>query len=93
MKYNINFTLLAKKDLTNIQLYICNDDKNVAKNVISNILKQIDLLSDAPSIGRAGRVLRTRELIISKHPFIVPYLVKDGAVYILRVLHTSQNWN
>ena len=92
MKYEINFTLLAKNDLNNIQKYIYNNNKNSAKKIIDCIIKQIELLSLTPSIGRAGRVLRTRELVINKYPFIVPYLVKDNAVFILRILHTSQKW-
>ena len=92
MEYKINFTLLAKNDLNNIQTYIYNNNKNSAKKVISYIIKQIELLSSTPSIGRAGRVLRTRELVINKYPFIIPYLVREKTVYILRILHTSQKW-
>ena len=44
-------------------------------------------------MGRAGRVLRTRELVITKFPYIVPYQVRDNNIYILRVLHTSRIWD
>ncbi len=43
-------------------------------------------------MGRPGRVPGTRELVISGLPFILPYIEKKGAIYILRVLHTSMKW-
>ncbi len=42
--------------------------------------------------GRLGRVPGTRELIISGLPYILPYIEKNGTIYILRILHTSMKW-
>ena len=88
----IVFTESAFNDLDNIKHYIYNDNENAARNVAGEILNKIDLLLTSPNIGRAGRVLRTRELIIAKYPYIVPYQVRNNTVYILRVLHTSRKW-
>jgi len=90
--YQIVFTELAQQDLTAIKKYICCDNFSAAKEVVKHILECVENLKENPSIGRAGRVLRTRELIIPKYPYIVPYLVRDNSVYILRVLHTSRKW-
>ena len=43
-------------------------------------------------MGRPGRVLGTRELVIGGLPYIIPYRVRDNYVDILRVLHTSRRW-
>ena len=88
----IVFTKLAQEDLRAIKKYVCCDNFSAAQKVVKHILECIENLKVNPSIGRAGRVLRTRELIISKYPYIVPYQVRDNNIYILRVLHTSRKW-
>ncbi|WP_428378126.1 type II toxin-antitoxin system RelE/ParE family toxin [Lichenicoccus sp.] len=45
-----------------------------------------------PQIGRAGRIVGTRELVVSGTPYILVYFVADEAVQVLRVLHSSQQW-
>ncbi len=94
MTYEIKFTKSAANDLLSIKKYIYEDNEIAAKKVIEYIIKQIEtILPQMPSAGRAGRVLRTRELVITKYPYIVPYQIKDEIIYILRVLHTSKKWN
>ena len=93
MTYKILFSKLAKEDLHSIKKYICNDNLEASKIVIKHIISSIDKLKENPAIGRAGRVLRTRELVITKYPYILPYQVRDNSIYILRVLHTSRIWN
>ena len=92
MPYDIVFTVSAQEDLRAIKKYICCDNFSAAQEVVKRILESIEKLKDNPSIGRAGRVLRTRELVISKYPYIVPYHVRDNNIYVLRVLHTSRKW-
>ncbi len=55
---------------------------------------QVDQLMDHPELGRAGRRRGTRELVISRTPFVVVYRVKPRLkrVEILRVLHHAQLW-
>ena len=42
--------------------------------------------------SRIGRVEGTRELVIPKTPFIVPYRIHGDVIDILAVHHTSQRW-
>jgi toxin ParE1/3/4 len=56
------------------------------------IESQMDLLIEFPEMGRQGRVLHTRELIISRTPYFVVYRVRDRSLEILRVLHGAQKW-
>ena len=93
MSYKILFSILAKEDLYSIKKYICNDNTEASKIVIKHIISSIEKLKENPAIGRAGRILRTRELVITKFPYIVPYQVRDNNIYILRVLHTSRIWD
>ena len=93
MEYRIRFSKSAVNDLNSIREYIYDNNKEAAKEVVSYIIEKIEtILAVNPAAGRAGRVLRTRELVISKYPYIVPYQVRDDVVYILRVLHTSRKW-
>lgn len=93
MAYKVKFSASSLKDLKSIQEYICENNKEAAKEVIAHIIEKIEtVIVPNPSAGRAGRVLRTRELVISKYPYIVPYQVREDVIYILRVLHTSRKW-
>lgn len=81
------------EDLRSIREYICANNEEAAKKVVAHILEQVEtILANNPAIGRAGRVLRTREFVISKYPYILPYQVRENTIYILRVLHTSRKW-
>lgn len=88
----IIYTIPAQEDLRAIKRYICCDNFSASQEVVKHILNCIEILKENPSIGRAGRVISTRELVISKYPYIVPYQVRDNSIYILRILHTSRKW-
>lgn len=93
MAYKVKFSASSLKDLKSIQEYICESNVEAAKEVVAHIIEKIEtVIVPNPSAGRAGRVLRTREIVISKYPYIVPYQVRDDIIYILRVLHTSRKW-
>lgn len=80
----------ALLDLDAAEAYIAQDDPQTAAVVILRIVRAVSLLKEQPGIGRAGRVTGTKELIVPNTPYIVPYRVKDDAVQILRVYHTSR---
>jgi toxin ParE1/3/4 len=56
------------------------------------IERQTDMLAQHPLMGREGRVVGTRELIIGGSPFIVIYRGKKTRIEILRVLHGGRQW-
>ena len=72
--------------------YIAADKPTAAAGVAQKIWDTSQMLAEQPGLGRPGRVSGTRELIIPGLPYILPYLEKDGVVYILRVMHTSIKW-
>ncbi len=93
MNYKIEFSKKAFEDLESIKKYIYENDELAAQKVVSYIVERIEtIIANNPGVGRAGRVLGTRELILTKYPYIIPYFVKDNIVYIIRVLHTSRKW-
>ena len=80
----------ADKDMENVEAYISQDSPSAAIKVILDIITQVEQLRDFPALGRAGRVVGTRELVISGKPYIVPYRIKENVVEILRVFHTAR---
>ena len=88
----IRWTRTASKNLEQIEEYISRDNPVAAVDTILNIIRRVELLAHQPAMGRAGRVMNTREFIIAGTPYIIPYRVKNGTVEILRVFHGSTNW-
>lgn len=72
--------------------YIALDDPLAAISQDHEIEHQTNLLTAQPEMGRAGRVKGTRELVISRTPFIVVYRIKGKRMEILRFLHGAQKW-
>jgi toxin ParE1/3/4 len=74
--------------------YIAQDSPKAAIEHGDRIEHQLDQLIEHPEMGRPGRKKGTRELVISRTPFIVVYRVKPGAkrIELMRVLHGAQQW-
>ncbi len=72
--------------------YIALDNPVSANRVAKKIWESIQLLKMQPGLGRPGRVEGTRELVIHGLPYIVPYIEKDGTIFILRIIHSSMKW-
>lgn len=83
----------AINDLQSLRQYISQDNATAARKVVKKILHAIDILSEQPGMGRPGRVVNTRELIVSGAPYIVPYRVEHHAIEILRVFHCAMRWS
>ena len=45
-----------------------------------------------PESGRLGRRSGTRELVVNRTPYVVPYRLRGATIEILRVLHGRQRW-
>lgn len=89
----LRWTRLAEQDLEEIAQYIGQDSAAAAARVVLELIDQAEtLLPGNPAIGRPGRVLGTRELVVGHLPYIVAYRVRDRDVEVLRVLHTSRVW-
>ena len=89
----VKWTRTALLNLDNAIQYIAEDRPMAAKEIGQKIWCSVKILADHPGAGRPGRVSGTRELVISGLPFILPYIEKEGILYILRVLHTSMKWH
>ncbi|WP_315704379.1 MULTISPECIES: type II toxin-antitoxin system RelE/ParE family toxin [unclassified Bradyrhizobium] len=83
----------AIADLVALRAYIAQDNPTAARRVALHIIRNIEtLLPSRPEMGRPGRVPGTRELVIPRTPYIVPYRLVDDTIQILRVFHSARQW-
>jgi toxin ParE1/3/4 len=83
----------ALGDLVSLQAYVAKDSPAAAKKTALFILESVEKnLPDHPQMGRPGRVVGTRELVISGTPYIVPYRLTSGVIEVLRVYHGARKW-
>lgn len=80
----------ALRNLDDEATYIAADDAAAARLVVKRVLDAVALLPAQPGLGRPGRVPGTRELVVLKTRYIVPYRVRGDVIEILRVFHTSR---
>ena len=94
MSYKVEFSQKAFKDLESIKEYIYENNEVAAQKVVSYIIERIEtVIAGNPSVGRAGRVLGTREFVLTKYPYLIPYFVKNNVVYIIRILKKKRKRN
>ncbi len=72
--------------------YIEADSPRAAAMVDDRIEAQIEGLLRTPEMGHMGRIAGTRELVVSRTPYIAAYRIESDSVRILRVLHGAQQW-
>lgn len=88
----LEWSWFALADRDEIFNYIEADNPRAATAMDELIGRQIERLAEFPESGRIGRVDGTRELVISRTPYLVAYRIVGGAVLILRILHGSRQW-
>ena len=80
----------ALRNLDEEAAYIAADDASAARLVVERVLDAVAQLAGQPGLGRPGRVPGTRELVVPRTRYVVPYRVRGDVVEILRVFHTSR---
>ena len=86
------WTDLAIRDLRSARAYIAQDNPPAADRQIERVLVAVANLIQFPEIGRPGRREGTRELVISRTPYVVAYRLRGDAIELLRVMHSRQRW-
>lgn len=80
----------ALRNLDEEAAYIAADDPAAARLVVARVLEAVATLAERPGMGRPGRVPGTRELVVLRTRYIVPYRVRGVAIEVLRVFHASR---
>jgi toxin ParE1/3/4 len=63
-----------------------------ARRAALAIYESVESLRAQPNQGRPGRKPNTRELVVSRVPFVVIYRVKGGVIDVNRILHGARKW-
>jgi toxin ParE1/3/4 len=82
----------ARANLDAEAQYIARDNPLAAARVVVSITEAVERLREYPALGRPGRVIGTRELVVPGTPYIVPYRVRRNGLEILRVFHAARRW-
>jgi addiction module RelE/StbE family toxin len=90
MPTQIKWLRTALKNFDDEMSYIAADDSAAARLVARRIADAIALLAIRPAMGRPGRISGTRELLVPKTRYLIPYRVRHNVIEILRVFHASR---
>lgn len=88
----LRFTRQAVLDLRQAHAFIAFDNPSAASSVVQRIRDAIDGLLQFPERGRPGRIEGTRELVVPRTPFILPYRIAGDAIDILAIMHAKRAW-
>lgn len=69
------------------------DSPRVAAELVLRMRDSAAMLADHSNMGRPGRISGTRELVVTRFPYILPYRVRGASVEVLRVFHTARRWS
>lgn len=94
-KYQIRLLSIAEEDFTEIIMYIAADNPSAADTIADKIEKNLEVLSENPSLGRIPREeelrnLGYRYLIIQN--YLIFYTIEERTIYIHRILHGARNY-
>lgn len=88
----IVWTEPARQDLREIFTYIAEENPRAARTLLAEIKDRVGVLIDQPQLGRAGRVEGTRELVLTRTQYILPYRVQGRQIQVLAVFHAARKW-
>lgn len=86
----VHWTPAAADDLTQVAIYLRQHHPDYAQATVERLHAAAESLSRFTLRGRPGRQSGTRELIITRLPYVVVYAVRADAVWIIRVLHVAR---
>lgn len=85
----IVWTRRAVRHFEALREYIAQDNP-AARRVGQRIIESVELLRDQPHMGRPGRVVGTRELVIPDTPYIIPYRMRGERLELIAIFHGRQ---
>lgn len=86
----LRWTPAAAADLEEIHHYLLEHHPHLAQSTIIKIYEGLRSLKDSPHRGRPGREEGTRELVFAPLPYIAAYRIREQAIEVLHIHHTSR---
>jgi addiction module RelE/StbE family toxin len=87
----IFWTPEATQDRSEIWNYIAAENPSAAVQIDELFSKAVARLAEHPAMGKAGRIMGTRELIVHERYALI-YEIDGGTVWILALVHTARQW-
>ena len=88
----VKWTRKALDNLDSAVEFIAADKPRAAAGVTKKIWEAAQRLATQPGIERPGQGSGDTGAGCPRAPFIFPYIEKDGAIFILRVIHSAMKW-
>lgn len=88
----IVWTQPALSDLDQIARYLQEQNPTASERIVSRIAARARDLSQFPLSGREGRIPGTRELVVTRTDYVLPYRAFEDRVEIIAVLHGAREW-
>lgn len=82
----------AIRHLKHVREYIAKDSPKAAGVVAVRILTAVEQLTIHPNLGRPGRIAGTRELVVPRTPYVIPYRIRGERVELIAVFLGRQRW-
>ncbi len=60
--------------------------------MLDRIFSAVEMIERNPELGRTGRIMNTRELVLRPLPFILAYRLRRDGVEILALIHGARKW-
>ena len=88
----LEWTERASEDVLAIYSYIAQDNRTAAESVVRHLISSGERLRHFPALGRPGRRKGTRELILTRYPYLLVYRVSTRKVSIVTVVHQRRRF-
>ena len=82
----------AEENIDAIADYLDPLNSDASRRTLSRIDTAVARLKGYPFVGRPGREAGTRELVVSRTPYVVIYTIEADRVAIMHVIHGAQQW-
>jgi toxin ParE1/3/4 len=88
----IVWTPRALRHLRAVRATIAVDNLDAADRQVARIARATENLISFLALGRPGRRAGTRELVVGRTPYIIPYRLRGEIIEILAFQHGRQRW-
>jgi toxin ParE1/3/4 len=88
----LRWTEAAANDLKQIADYLFENAPDRAAGRVLELYNAPSGLLIFPNRGRSGKKEGTRELVLSRLPYVVVYQIEDEVIHVVRILHGAQKW-
>jgi addiction module RelE/StbE family toxin len=89
---HLRWTQEAANDLEHIADYLLTHAPDRAPELVRAVYDAPSALLTFPNRGRPGKKEGTRELVLTPLPCIVVYTVRGDVIFVVRILHSAQQW-